>query len=467
MPAPFQPIQGQLPWSGMTNLSRQFQGLSGTPQQAMGQLGDNYANAYNSALATNESLYNNILGGYQQTALAQQDAQGLIGRGYTDAYDRLNKEQQGVLGAYGTNLGYLQQGGNNLATGYSGLEDRVLGTIGNVGQSRARDIDAAATAQSGRSAQRLISSGLGNSTVQASLQRGISSDRERSQNALAEQIAQMRAGYQSQIGQAGLSQRERQLGAENAQRNLATGYQGQAARDLAQQSQIGLQFDERAMGQNAQLAQNQLGWMNTVQAPYPQSGQYAQLAQMFGAQQAQQADQARLNQLMQQAAQRQQQPQGVDPRTGVMPGVSRGSGGGPPPTSVGQGSGMNFLGGAGGFVPPAFGNFAPPSIVGAGGGYGSPYSGYAAGGFGVGAGAFGGAVGSYGQPEASYSAGGFGDESYAGAGGGLSGGFSGGLGDGYGAYVPGYEDAGWGGGVGALAGQWADQPFDEFGYYDY
>lgn len=61
-------------------------------------------------------------------------------------------------------------------------------------------------------------------------------------------MAQLSAGYQSQIGQAGL------------------GFRGNAV--LA----------------NSQLAQNQLGWMNSINAQYPDAGQYSQLAQMYGAQ---------------------------------------------------------------------------------------------------------------------------------------------------------------------------------------
>jgi hypothetical protein len=72
---------------------------------------------------------------------------------------------------------------------------------------------------------------------------------------LAEQIANLKAGYRSNLGMAGLQ------------------YQGNAAL------------------QNTAQANQQLQWMNSVQAPYPDAGAYAKLAEMYGA--SQQAEENR------------------------------------------------------------------------------------------------------------------------------------------------------------------------------
>jgi hypothetical protein len=90
------------------------------------------------------------------------------------------------------------------------------------------------------------------------VQRGISLDQSKAQTALANQIAQLYAGYQSNLGLAGLN------------------YQNQAAM------------------QNTALNSQQLGWMNSVNAGYPQAGMYAQLAQMYGQGQQGAADRALL-----------------------------------------------------------------------------------------------------------------------------------------------------------------------------
>lgn len=217
MPAPYQ-IAGQLPFAG--GGVNQFMGLGGSAQQSMANLGTGYANAYSSALANNQTNYNNILSGYQQTLGHNVAARDAIGSGYTD------------------------------------LTNSVLGGIADIGQSRQNDINAQYAQQSGQQAQQLINRGLGNSTVQQSVQRGLQYDQARSSTDLANQIAQTTAGYRSQLGQATLG------------------------------------FSERAVNANSGDAQNQIGWMNSVNAPYPDAGQYANLASQFGAANQQEKDRA-------------------------------------------------------------------------------------------------------------------------------------------------------------------------------
>lgn len=211
-------IGGSLPFGG--GGANQFMGLGGSASQSLANLGTGYANAYNSALAMNQQNYGNILSGYQTTLGQNADARAGIGSGY----DKL-------------------------------LSD-VLGGIGSMGQSRQRDLNAQYTQQSGAAAQQLVNRGLGNSTVQQSVQRGIGFDQARASNDLAEQVAMQTANFRSSLGQAGLGYRERMI------------------------------------QQNSADAMRQLDWMNSVQAQYPDAGQYAQLAQQFGAANQQEKDRA-------------------------------------------------------------------------------------------------------------------------------------------------------------------------------
>lgn len=208
-PGGYYNIGGALPWNNAG--ANMFQGMNGTPQEMLSALGNNYANAYNSALNMNQTNYNNILAGYQQTAGNQLLA------------------QQGVVG------------------GYNNLSNDVLGGIAGIGSDQLALINRNYAAQSGNADQNLINSGLGNSTVRSSVQRGIGLDQNLAQNNLANSIAQTKAGFQSNIGLAGL------------------GYQGQSVRD------------------NTGLALDQLHWMNSVNAGYPDAAMYGNLAQQAGA----------------------------------------------------------------------------------------------------------------------------------------------------------------------------------------
>ena len=161
-----------------------------------------YASAYNSALAMNAANYSNIMAGYQNTMANQTSAENAISSGYSSLY-------------------------NNVISGIQGIQN-----------SNAQAIADQYAQQTGAQNQSLINSGLGNTTIQASVDRGLSLDESKAQTANQNQFAQTQAGYQSQLGLAGLS------------------YQNQAVQ------------------QNTGLAQNQLSFMNSVNAGYPNPAAY-------------------------------------------------------------------------------------------------------------------------------------------------------------------------------------------------
>jgi len=200
---------GALPWNaGAGTIS-----FGGSPAE----LSQQYANAYQSALNFNAANYNNVYGGYQNllSNLATASAQNV--------------------------------------QGYGNLSGSVLAGIDTVGQAASQNIANQYKQASGAAAQQLVSRGLGNTTVQQSVQRGIESQKSQADLNLADQLATMKAGYQSNIGLAQL------------------GYQAQAAQ------------------QYAAAQQAQLNFMNSVTAQYPNASLYADLAQMFGMRQGQQA----------------------------------------------------------------------------------------------------------------------------------------------------------------------------------
>lgn len=171
---------------------------------------NDYGSAYQNALSLNQQNYGNILSGYGQTMANQQQA------------------QQGI-----------QQG-------YGNLSSQVLGDIQGIGASQSQAIRDTYAQQQGRSTQGLVSRGLGNTTVANTVQRGNLYDKQKADTGLANQMAQLTAGYRSNLGLAGLN------------------------------------YANTANMQNTGLAGQQLGFMNSVNAPYPNALGYGQLAQQQG-----------------------------------------------------------------------------------------------------------------------------------------------------------------------------------------
>lgn len=203
---PFQP--GGNPYAGI--------------QQGLGGLAQQYQQSYNSALAQNQAMYGNILSGYQQVMGNQVGAQQAIGAGYNNLYNTVTQGIQGID-----------------ASQRQALADTYA-------------------QQKGQARQGLVSRGLGNTTVVNAAERGLALDKAKADIALSNQTAALQAGYQSQLGLAGLGQ--------------------QNAANL----------------QNTQLGGRQLDWMNSVTAAYPNAQEYNALFSQHGQAQQAAADRAAL-----------------------------------------------------------------------------------------------------------------------------------------------------------------------------
>jgi hypothetical protein len=189
-------IKGDLPFSDVGgNL------FYGDPAQQ-------YKSAYTSALNLNKANYQNILKGYQDT-MAEQ------------------KHQQ-----------------DNVVRGYDFLSNSVVNKLYGANQSNIQDINDKYRYDQGRATNQLVNRGLGNTTVQQSVQRGLGYDRAKAVTDSENRFANTIAGYESQIG----------LARQN--------YRGGAVRD------------------NTALAGQQLNWMNSIQSPYPDANAYMKIAEM-------------------------------------------------------------------------------------------------------------------------------------------------------------------------------------------
>lgn len=227
----------------------------------------------------------------------------------------------------------INTGFNNAMTQQLAGQQGINDTIANYGNSARTDISAANTKQQGDMMQSMISRGLGNTTVLDSGTRGLSYDLQRQNLQLDDQLASMKAGYQNQFNQ-----------------------------------------------QNTSLAQNQLGFLNSMTGQYPNAGLYGQLAGQFGA-----AGQSAQNQgAINDALSRARQAAGGAPVSGAI-----GGGGGARPQSAfapsysaPQSPGYGSVGiGANAYSPaPSFGQYstgmgdsgdpsAIPSYYDAGGSY--------------------------------------------------------------------------------------------------
>lgn len=192
--------QGALPWKSNTV------GSFSDPNSITAS----YNQAYNNVLGMNQSNYQNIMAGYNSAISAQTSAQQAIN------------------------------------AGYSGLYNSVMDRLQGQGQSAARRIGDSYSQLLAGTSQQAIDRGLGNTTIQSSINRGVESDKQRALMENDESINKIMADYMSGLG-------TKALGAQ----------------------QEGL---DRVSG----LGLRQLDFMNQLNAKYPDGSMWGELAQMAG-----------------------------------------------------------------------------------------------------------------------------------------------------------------------------------------
>lgn len=192
----------------------------------------------------------NFGSGSGASGLFGDDPGGAYGTAYQEAL-RLNQQNySNILMGYQQTMNAQIAAQNRVTEGYAGLKSDVLSRISGTDAAERNRIADSYAQQIGTANQSLINRGLGNTTVQSAVTRGFTLDKAKADIEAQNRFAQTMAGYESSIGLAGL------------------GYQGQA------------------IGQNTNLANQQLQWMNSVQAPYPDARAYLAAEQAQGARRA-------------------------------------------------------------------------------------------------------------------------------------------------------------------------------------
>lgn len=223
--------------------------ILGSAGGALG-LGLAYQQSYDSALQANQANYNNILGGYQNVLGGLQQGVANVGTGYTNLMSGINNTLGANYGVPGVNnqWGVAAPAASAIQKLYSAQTGQQFDANGNpIGKPTGGSI-----------AQDLANRGLGNTTAFQDANRGAFTDYGNAIGALGAQLGQTYAGYQNNVGQAYLQQQQ------------------------AGNAMIANQGD------------SQLGFMNSVQIPYPDANSYANIlyqqgqASQAAAQQAQQ-----------------------------------------------------------------------------------------------------------------------------------------------------------------------------------
>ncbi len=163
-------------------------GLQGSPRLG----GGFYQTSVNQGIAD----YGDVLAGYQQAIGAQQGQQAGIQSGYSN----LQGQVANTLGYGGTPWGVAAPAAQSIADVYAQRQ--------------------------GQATQQLISSGLGNSTVLQSALRGNMLDTQKAYAGLGANLAQTYAGYQSNLGLAGLNQQAQAAQQQQQLRQQQLAYQG-------------------------------------------------------------------------------------------------------------------------------------------------------------------------------------------------------------------------------------------------
>jgi len=143
---------------------------------------------------------------------------------YNKLLQGFNQQYQNTLQGYNSVLANQEQAQQAVQSGYQALQGQVMDDLAGVEAPQRQQIAELYAQQQGKAMQGLASAGLGNTTVGASVSRGILADRVKRENELTGQMGQLRAGYRSGLGQAAL------------------GYQGQSIRDRTQLAGSALQF---------------------------------------------------------------------------------------------------------------------------------------------------------------------------------------------------------------------------------
>lgn len=141
---------------------------------------------------------------------------GMLGL-YNQMLGLQQRQYSNVLSAYGNGINAVGQQLPGIVQGYGNLLGDVRNTLGmgggwGVATPAAQAIQRTYEQNRGQIAQQLTSAGLGNTTVSGNLQNQAAMQAAQAYGSLGAQLAQTYAGYQAQLGGAGLAARMQGLG---------------------------------------------------------------------------------------------------------------------------------------------------------------------------------------------------------------------------------------------------------------
>lgn len=173
---------------------------------------------------------------------------------YASMLKSAQSSYQAMINGYNTALSNQSSAQQAVEGGYSQLYHDVLSGIKDVGTSQSQAIADTYAQKSGSAMQGLINSGLGNTTVQSSVGRGLTLDEQKAQIALANQTSQLYAGYQSQLGLAGLNYRGQAIQQNSQLQSQQLGAMGQMAQSEGNWALQGYSIDAQLRAQQLRQA---------------------------------------------------------------------------------------------------------------------------------------------------------------------------------------------------------------------
>lgn len=173
---------------------------------------------------------------------------------YQDYLGQAQSQYSAVIAGYNQALSYQASTAASIQQGYNQLNQDVLGDLNRAGTTRSQEIADRYTGEAGRSMQGLVSRGLGNTTVQNAIGRGLTLDEQKAQNENMERVGGLRAQYRTQIGLSGLGYRGQALRDATGIQMGQLGYMGDYQRMLGQ---WGMQQESLRASERNQMANNQ------------------------------------------------------------------------------------------------------------------------------------------------------------------------------------------------------------------
>lgn len=164
---------------------------------------------------------------------------------YQSMLDAANQSYKDTLAGYQSALSGMQAQQAEISQGYNTLQANVLGGLAGASKAASQEVADRYAWLGGKTDQQLISAGLGNTTVRGAMARGVTLDHAKAQTDVANTFANTAAGYQTNLGLAGLGYRANALGQQSAWQGAQLGYMGAYGQLQQQQAPVWAQINQQ------------------------------------------------------------------------------------------------------------------------------------------------------------------------------------------------------------------------------